>query len=108
VRELDRARVRVRPVRVERQLAHLLERGPADLVAVRVADVDGEEACERVEVPLPLVVPEVAALAANDHRRLVAVHPREVQPEVVACLRAQVGGGHSREHTLYSGTHETW
>ena len=37
--ELDRARVRVRPVRVEGQLAHLLVRGLADLVAVRVADV---------------------------------------------------------------------
>src|SRR5438067_1121943 len=50
LRELDRAGMRVRPVRVERQLAHLLERGLADLLAVAVADVDGEEARERVEV----------------------------------------------------------
>jgi hypothetical protein len=34
----------VRPVRVEGQLAHLLVRGLTDLVAVRVADVDGEQA----------------------------------------------------------------
>ena len=38
-RELDRSRMGVRPVRVERQLAHLLERGLADLLAERVADV---------------------------------------------------------------------
>jgi hypothetical protein len=34
VRELDRARMGVRPVGVERQLLHLLVRRPADLVAV--------------------------------------------------------------------------
>ena len=44
----------------------------------------GEEPRERVEVALALVVPEVAALAAHDHGRVVLVHPREVQPQVVA------------------------
>ena len=42
--QLDRARVRVRPVRVEGQLAHLLERRLADLLAEAVAEVDREEA----------------------------------------------------------------
>ena len=42
VRELDRPRVRVRPVGVERQLAHLGERGLPHLLAVRVADLDRE------------------------------------------------------------------
>ncbi len=70
VRELDRARVRVRPVRVERQLAHLLERRLADLLAERVADVDGEEAGERVEVALAVHVLEVAPVAADDDRHV--------------------------------------
>ena len=94
LRELDRARVRIRPVRVERQLAHLSERRLADLLAVGVTDVDGEEAGERVEVPLAVVVPQVAVLAAHDDRRLVAVHTREVQPEMVARRGAEVGHGH--------------
>jgi hypothetical protein len=63
---------------------HLFERGLADLLAVRVPDVDGEEPRERVEVTLALVVPEVTALSAHDDRRLVLVHPGEVQPQVVA------------------------
>src|SRR3954470_18684009 len=66
VRELDRTRMRVRPVRVEGQLAHLLERGLAHLVPVRVADLDREEAGQRVEVALAVVVVQVAALAADD------------------------------------------
>ena len=82
--ELDRARVRVRPVRVERQLAHLLERRLADLLAEAVAEVDREEAGERVEVAVALAVLEIAAVAAHDDRRLVTAHPREVEPEMVA------------------------
>ena len=107
-RELDRARMRVRPVGVEGQLAHLRERGLADLLAVRVADVDREEPGERVEIPLAVVVPEVTALAAHDHGRLVAVHAREVQPEVVArAARRSVTADCSsmREHTQYSAIH---
>src|SRR4029079_2150517 len=45
--ELDRARVRVRPVGVEGQLPHLLERGLPHLLPVAVADVDGEEPGQR-------------------------------------------------------------
>ena len=62
VRELDRARMRVRPVRVEGQLAHLLERGLPHLLAVRVADLYREEPCKRIEVALAVRVLEVAAL----------------------------------------------
>jgi hypothetical protein len=98
--ELDRARMRVRPVRVEGQLAHLLERRLADLLAERVADVDGEQARERVEVPLAVRILEVAALAADDDRHVlvgVAAHPREVHPEVILCdaLKIDRGGAHA-------------
>ena len=92
-RELDRARVRVRPVRVEGQLAHLLERRLADLLAVAVAEVDGEEPGERVEVALAVDVLEVAAVAAHDDRRLVAAHVREVEPEMVVRQTAELLGG---------------
>ena len=71
---------------VEGELAHLLERGLPDLLAVRVADVHCEEARERVEVALAGRVLEIAALAADDHRHVrlaVAAHAREVEPEVV-------------------------
>jgi hypothetical protein len=82
--ELDRARVRVGPVRVEGQFPHLLERRLADLLAEAVAEVDGEEPGERVEIALAVRVLEIAAVSAHDDRRLVAVtHLREVEPEVV-------------------------
>ena len=83
-RELDRPRMRVRPVGVEGQLAHLLVCRLADLVAVGVADLHREEPGQRVEIALAVRVLEVAAVAADDDRRLAAAHPGEVQPEVVA------------------------
>jgi hypothetical protein len=76
----------VRPVGVERQLAHLRRRGLPHLLAVRVADLHREEARERVEVALPVRVLEVAALAADDDRDLavaVAAHAGEVEPQVL-------------------------
>src|SRR5262249_12321654 len=76
--ELDRAWVGVRPVRVEGQLAHLLERRLADLLPEAVAEVDGEEAGERIEVSLPVDVLEVTAVAAHDDRRLRSAHLREM------------------------------
>ena len=91
--ELDCARMRVRPVRVEGQLAHLVERRLAHLLAVAVADVDREEPGERVEVALAVGVPEVAAVAADDDRHVVAAHAREVQPEVVLGRPLQVEPG---------------
>ena len=94
-RQLDRARVRVRPVRVEGQLAHLLVRGLADLVAERVADVDREEARQRVDVAPAVRVLEVAAVAADDDRDvvdLVSAHAGEVHPEVLLGGVLQVDG----------------
>ena len=98
--ELDRSRVRVRPVRVEGQLAHLLQCRLADLLAERVADVDGEEPGERVEIALAVHVLEVAPVAADDHRHVLSrtAHPREVEPEVVAGSLLEVecsGVGHA-------------
>jgi hypothetical protein len=93
-RELDRAGMRVRPVRVEGQLAHLVERGLPDLIAEAVADVDGEEPGERVEIALPVNVLEVAAVAAHDDRWLARPHLREVEPEVVVRQTAELVGGH--------------
>ncbi len=102
LRKLDRARMRVRPVRVERQLAHLLERGLPHLLAVRVADLHREEPGERVEVALALAVLEVAPLAAHDDRRLVAGHAREVEPEMVACGLLQLFGAHARRRCAHA------
>ena len=71
-------------------------RGRADLVAVGVAKLYGEEARERVQVPLAVDVLEVAALAAHDDRHVdlaVAAHAREVEPEVVARLLLEPDGG---------------
>ena len=98
-RELDRARVRVTPVRVERQLAHLRGRRLADLLAVAVTDVDGEQSRQRVEIPLAVRVLEVAAVATDDDRHLgipIAGHPREVQPQVLARRALQVERGRCR------------
>ena len=83
--ELDRTRMRIGPVRIERQLAHLLER--------RVAEVDREEPRERVEIALAVDVLEVAAVAAHDDRRLLRGHVREVEPEVLARQAPEILGG---------------
>jgi hypothetical protein len=94
-RELDRARMRVRPVRVEGQLLHLVVSRPPDLVAERVADVDGEETGERVEVALAVRVLQVAAVPPDDDRNLafeVPGHAGEVEPEMIASLLLEVRG----------------
>src|SRR5689334_7185339 len=91
----------VRPVRIKRQLAHLLVRGLSDLVAVRVADLHGEETCERVEIALAVCVLEIAALAADDDRRLVTVHAREVEPQMIARSSLQLAW----THACHLGTH---
>ena len=100
----------VRPVGVERQLAHLLECRLADLLAVAVADVDGEQAGERVEVALAVRVPEVAAVALDDDRHVLVLaepaHAGEVHPQVVAGVLLEIGGGHCsafRVGTMRSG-----
>ncbi len=85
----------VRPVGVEGQLPHLRERRLADLLAEAVADVDREEARERIEIPLAVRVGQIAAVAADDHRDLrvaVATHAGEVQPQVVSRGLLEVDG----------------
>src|SRR5262249_61541710 len=91
--------MRVRPVRVERQLAHLLEGRLADLLAVAVADVDREQPCERIEVAVPVDVLEVAAVAPDDDPHIgvpVPAHAGEVHPEVLLreLLQIDSGRGH--------------
>ena len=66
--ELDRARVRVAPVREEVELAQLRRRGVRQLGAA-VADVHAVERREPVEVALAVSVVDVAALAGNDDRQ---------------------------------------
>src|SRR4051794_20631671 len=83
--------MRITPVGVERQLAHLRGRRLADLLAVAVTDVDGEQSREGVEVALPFRVLEVAPVAADDDRHFaVPAHSCEVQPEVFARSTLQI------------------
>ena len=96
-RELDRARVGVRPVGVEGELAHLRERCLADLLAEAVADVDGEQPRQRVQVSLAVYILEVTAVAADDDRHLgvpIPAHTGEVHPEVSlgGLLQVEAGG----------------
>src|SRR3954462_15878312 len=83
--------MRITPVGVERQLAHPPAPRAPDPLAVAVADVDGEEPREGVEVTLALRVLEEAPVAADDDRHLaVPAHAREVQPEVFARSTLQI------------------
>ena len=96
-RQLDRAWVGVAPVRVERKLAHLRRCRLPHLLAEAVADLDGEEPCQRVEIALAVRVLQVAAVATDDDRDValhVARHAREVHPQMVARSLLQLGGGH--------------
>ena len=82
--QLDRAWVRVAPVRVEAELAGLARRRLAQL-GPAVAGVHAEESREAVEVALAVLVEHVTALAAHDDRHLVVgvgAHPGEMHPEV--------------------------
>ena len=111
VGQLDRPRVRVRPVGVERQLAHLLVRGLADLVPERVADLHREQPGERIEVPAPERVLEVAALAADDDRDvhlLVHRHAREVEPEMVTRQLLQLFVRQTRDGCAHQAPLRRW
>src|SRR6185312_6536317 len=93
-RELDRARMGVVPVGVERQLGHLLGRRLAQLRPEAVADLRAEEARERVEVLLAVRVIDRAMLAAGDHRHLARLEGRvagEVHQEVAFGERLKLG-----------------
>ena len=94
-RQLDRARVRVAPVRVEAELLRLRRRRLAELGAA-VADVDAVQRREAVEVALAVLVVDVAALAADDHRHRVVLrvgaHAREVHPQMPLGLLLEITG----------------
>ncbi len=80
--QVDRRGVRVGPQREERQLLRLPRRGLPQLAAA-VADLDGEEPGETVEVGATRVVDDPAPLAAHDDRRRGGL-AGEVHPQVVS------------------------
>ena len=107
-RQLDRRRVRVGPVGEEPELLGLVGAGLRD-VGAAVADVDAEQRAEPVEVAVAVLVPDVATLAADQHRDvsalLVRAHARVVQPQVALGQLLQVPGGRGvlgRCHTAAS------
>ena len=82
--QLDRRGVGVGPDREVGQLVCLLA-GRLGQLGAAVADLDGEQAREAVEVAPPVLVPHVAAVAPLDDLELVTVtigERREVSPEV--------------------------
>ena len=92
--ELDRARVGVVPVRVERQLGHLLGGRLAQLRTEAVADLGAEEPGERVEVLLAVRVVDRAVLAVRDDGdlvRLIRRLAREVHEEMTLRERLELG-----------------
>ena len=92
-RQLDRARMRVRPIRIERQLPHLRKRRPADLLPKAVTEVDRKQSRQRVEITPAIHVLEITAVAAHNDRRLLTMHIREVEPEMIVRQTAELLGG---------------
>ena len=79
--ELERGRVDHVPGRAVAEAPHLRGRGVGEL-GPPVARVDAEERGERVEVAVALAVPQLAALAADDHRQALGAHRPEVRHQV--------------------------
>ena len=100
--ELDGAWVRIRPDGEVGQFLGLRRGGRCELLAP-VSGLHGEQPGQAVEVAIALVVPDVGALASDDHgdmtRAVVVVRVAgEVHPQVVARLVGQrVGAGLSDE-----------
>ncbi len=93
--ELDAAGVRVGPQREVGELARLLGRGLGKLRAP-VADLDGEQPREAVQVTFAVLVVDVRTFAADDDRDvvvLVRAEAREVHPEVAAGRLLELGIG---------------
>jgi hypothetical protein len=87
-RQLNRRGMCDRPVRGERQAAHLFVGRAAELVAVRVAEVGAVEAGQAVDVAAAVCVVDVDSLAALDDRDLAVGVSREIgemQHQVVVC-----------------------
>ncbi len=66
-------RLGIEEIRDVRQQAGLLANGFDDL-RVRMADVHHGDACEKVEILLPLAVPQRRAFTAHERDRLTPVH----------------------------------
>ena len=101
LRQLDRRRVRGRPVGVERQLDQLLARGLRHLGAVGVAELAAEQAREPVDVAPPRVSQTWQPSARSSTSSSPAPGPEravagEVQQQMVVCgpLQAVVGQLH--------------
>ncbi len=102
--QFDRARVRVAPVGVERQLPGLRGGRLSELRAT-VPDVHAVQRRQAVQIAFAVLVVHVATLAAYDHRHLVigvGAHPREVHPQMLLCLLLQIAR-HPQHHPLASG-----
>jgi hypothetical protein len=100
VGELDGAGVGVGPQRHEGQLLGLLRRRVGQLGAP-VAELGDEQARQAVEVAPAVGVPDVGALALDDHRDVVVAVDAvagEVQPQVVLGGTLEVGVGCGRFH----------
>jgi hypothetical protein len=104
--ELDRGRMRVGPRREEAELAGLVGTGLGHLGAT-VADVHAEQRAQAVEVPVAVLVPDVAPVALDDDRnvRTVRVRPEaaEMHPQVALrqVLEGSLGGrGLGRRHSV--------
>ena len=103
-RELDRRRVRGRPVRVERERRHLRRRHRRHLLAVRVADLAAEQGAQTVEVAVALGVEDVGALAPLEHQQRLAARPeravaREVHQQVPVRLLLERLDPHRVRHS---------
>src|SRR5205823_7987914 len=91
-------RMGVAPVGVEAELLSLGGRRLAELRAP-VSGVHAEKGGKAVQIALAVLVPDVTALPAHEHRHLVVgvrPHAREVHPEVALGLllpRALAGRG---------------
>ena len=97
--ELDRRRVRGRPVGVERQRRELRARDRGHLLAERVADLAAEQRRQPVEVALAVGVEDVGALAPLQHQERLAVRPEgpvagEVHQQVPVRLLLERFGAH--------------
>ncbi len=105
--ELDGRRVRVGPQGEEGQLRGLLG-GRLGQLGAAVADLADEQPGEGVEVLAALRVPDVGAVALDDDRHVavvVAGHPREVHPQVLAGGLLEAGVGLVVERRERRGRH---
>jgi hypothetical protein len=94
--ELDGRRMGVGPVREELEVTRLVGARLGHLMPP-MPDVDAEKRRKAVEVLVAVLVPDVAAIPADDDRHLVLVvvgaHAAEVHPQMAASLLLEGAGG---------------